>query len=99
MLEDDAGKRQSVRVKGGLITDNSETLRQWALEGRGIAMESLWDIQEPLKSGELMRLLPGYRAPDLDFYVVYAGRELVPAKTRAFVAFIEDRAEHLQQAG
>ncbi|QJX01909.1 hypothetical protein HML84_05735 [Alcanivorax sp. IO_7] len=46
-----------------------------------------------------MRLLPGYRAPDLDFYVVYAGRELVPAKTRAFVAFIEDRAEHLQQAG
>ena len=99
VLEDDTGKRQSVRVKGGLIADNSETLRQWALEGRGIAMESLWDIQEPLKSGELVRLLPRYRAPDLDFYVVYAGRELIPAKTRAFVAFIEDRAEHLQEAG
>ncbi|MBL7250204.1 LysR family transcriptional regulator [Alloalcanivorax sp. C16-2] len=96
VLEDESGKRHSVRVKGGLITDNSETLREWVLDGQGIAMKSLWDIEDKLESGELVRLLPGYRAPDLDFYLVYAGRELIPAKTRAFVAFLEDRAERLQ---
>lgn len=99
MLEDAAGKRHTVRVRGGLITDNSEMLREWVLEGRGIALKSLSDIQSQLDNGELVRLLPEYRAPDLDFYMVYAGRELIPAKTRAFVDFIEENADRLEQAG
>ena len=98
VLEDESGRRLTVRVHGGLITDNSDTLSEWVQEGRGIALKSLRDIQPQLESGELVRLLPRYHAPDLDFYLVYAGRELIPAKTRAFVDFVEENASRLEQA-
>lgn len=89
ILEDERGGRHTVKVSGSLTTDNSETLREWLLGGHGIAVKSMWDIKPYLDSGELVPLLPKYTVPDLDFYVMYAGRELVPARTRVFIDFLE----------
>jgi len=96
-LEDEYGGQHHVKVSGNLITDNSETLREWALKGYGVALKSRWDIVEHLDRGELVQLMPRYRAPDLDFYMVYAGRDLLPAKTRAFIDFLEENVERLKQ--
>jgi len=96
-LEDEDGGQHNVKVSGNLITDNSETLREWVLKGYGIALKSQWDIAGHLDRGELVRLMPRYRAPDLDFYMVYAGRDLLPAKTRAFINFLEENVDRLKQ--
>ncbi|ASK33711.1 LysR family transcriptional regulator [Alloalcanivorax mobilis] len=95
VLTDERGGHHSVKVSGSLITDNSETLKEWVLDGYGIALKSQWDIQDHLESGDLVPLLPKYKAPDLDFFMVYAGRDLVPAKTRAFIDFIENNVDRL----
>lgn len=96
VLEDERGGQHAVKVSGSLSTDNSETIREWLLDGHGIALKSEWDIKPYLESGELIPLLPKYKAPPLDFYLVYASRELVPAKTRAFIDFIETNAIRLE---
>lgn len=97
VFHDESGQRHLVKVTGSLITDNSETVREWALQGHGIALESFWDVREHLEKGRLIQLLPEYRMQDLDFYMVYAGGEMIPAKTRAFVSFIESNLARLDQ--
>lgn len=82
--------REMVRVSGSLVTDNSETLRNWVLSGYGIAIKSEWDVQAELHNGRLVTLLEGYTVPNMDFYVIYGSRKNLPAKTRSFVDFIEE---------
>ena len=81
--------REMVRVSGNLVTDSSETLRDWLMDGLGIALKSEWDIQDELRTGSLVTLLEGYTVPNLDFYIVYASRKHLPAKTKEFVEFLE----------
>ncbi|AJD48421.1 LysR family transcriptional regulator [Isoalcanivorax pacificus W11-5] len=83
--------REMVRVTGSLITDNSETLRNWVLSGYGIAIKSEWDVKNELRTGKLVTLLEGYTVPNMDFYIIYGSRKNLPAKTRNFVKFIEER--------
>jgi DNA-binding transcriptional LysR family regulator len=73
-------------------------LRQWVLDGMGIDLKSAWDIQSFIDEGRLVEVLPEYRPPDLDFYVVYPERNYLPAKTRVFVEFLMDRMEQADAA-
>ncbi|MCG8391552.1 MAG: LysR family transcriptional regulator [Pseudomonadales bacterium] len=84
--------RHTVKVTGRLHTDNSEVIRQWALDGMGVALKSAWDIQAFIDDGRLVEVLPEFRPPPLDFYVVYPERKYIPAKTRAFVEFLFEKA-------
>lgn len=93
---DERGRSHTVRVNGSLVTDNPETLREWMLKGYGIALKSQWDILEHLESGELVRVLPEYRSPDMDFYVVYPSRDFLPAKTRAFIDFVRENINNAE---
>lgn len=88
--------REMVRVTGNLITDSAETLRGWLLDGQGIALKSEWDVMEELQTGALVKVLDGYTVPNLDFYIVYAARKNLPAKTKYFIEFLE---KHAQEAG
>jgi DNA-binding transcriptional LysR family regulator len=60
-----------------------------AVGGCGIA-PGLQRFAEPLvKTGQLRRLLPDWSLPEDDAWAVYAGRKLLPAKTRAFIAMLQ----------
>lgn len=51
------GRRQVV-VHGGLLCDDSEIARRWALDGRGIAYKAWLDVHDDVMSGRLRVLLP-----------------------------------------
>jgi DNA-binding transcriptional LysR family regulator len=81
----------SVRVTGRYVCDHSEVLREWALAGLGIALQSTWDVRQHLERGALVPLLPGYSFDsDGAIYAVYPLRRHLPAKTRAFIDFLAD---------
>ncbi|MBV8030304.1 MAG: LysR family transcriptional regulator [Betaproteobacteria bacterium] len=85
------GDQGSVRVTGRYACDNWEVLREWAIAGLGVALKSTWDIREPLRTGALVQLCPGYTFDtDVAIYAVYPHRRLLPAKTRAFIEFLAD---------
>lgn len=90
VLRDSRGRTHALDVSGNLVTDNSETLRDWVLNGYGVALKSEWDIKKYLDAGELVRVLPKYKAPDMDFYIVYPTRDFLPAKTRIFLEFLQE---------
>ncbi|MGR4067019.1 LysR family transcriptional regulator [Billgrantia sp. C5P2] len=88
---DDDAVEQAVKVSGPLASNDGEVIVQLALDGHGIALRSWWDIHPHLMDGRLVELLPEWRGVRADFHVVYQQRRHVPARIRAFVAFLEER--------
>ena len=85
------GRPGSVRVAGRYACDNWEVLREWALQGLGVALKSTWDVRRHLEDGSLVSLLPGYTfATDVAIYAVYPHRRHLPAKTRVFIEFLAE---------
>lgn len=59
-----------------------------ALDGHGVILRSRWDVEEHLRSGALIELLHGYRAPRADIYAVYQYRQHVPQRILVFTRYL-----------
>ncbi|MCJ2085119.1 LysR family transcriptional regulator [Methylobacterium sp. E-005] len=76
----------TVSASGPLRTHSSEAV----LGGLGIALRSTWDVHAELRDGSLEVVLPAYAAAaSAGIFAVYPSRAFVPAKTRAFIAFLK----------
>ena len=74
--------RRSVRVSAHLSCNDGDVIRQWACEGRGVILRSEWDVADDIAKGRLVRLLPGWKAPDADVMALTHQRAGLPARTR-----------------
>ena len=79
-----------VKTRGSLATNDGEIAVNWALEGHGIVMRAEWDVEAHLRSGRLVRVLPGWHTPEADIYAVVPQRQQRATRVRAFVDFIAD---------
>ncbi|OZI29995.1 LysR family transcriptional regulator [Bordetella genomosp. 10] len=84
------GASETVKVRGPLASNDGECVVNWALDGHGILMRSLWEIKPLLQSGRLERVLPKWDLPPADIYAVFPTRNYLSAKTRALVDFLLD---------
>lgn len=82
---------ESVKVTGPVASNHSDIVRQWALDGYGVIMASVWDVASSLKSGALVRILPSY-SQRADVWAVTSARSSASAKLRVCVDFLK---EHL----
>jgi DNA-binding transcriptional LysR family regulator len=85
------GALVSAPIKGNLITNNAETLRTFALEGRGIFLAPSFMIADEVARGQLVRLLPDYRPVEFTINAIYANRTHLPAKIRLFLDMMAER--------
>ena len=84
-----SGKRtETVKVRGGLSTNDGEIAVNWALDGHGILMRAEWDIAKYLRSGRLVQVLAHWQTPPADIVAVYPQRLQSAARVRAFVDFL-----------
>lgn len=86
-----ARKTLSVRIRPALSCNDGSVIRQWALEGHGIIMRSEWDVADALADATLVRLLPSWKLPDANVVALTHQREGLPARTRTFLRFLQDR--------
>lgn len=84
----DNGQEHDIRVRGPLSSNHGEVVLQWALDGRGILLRSLWDVQPLLSTGRLVRVLPAFSQP-ADVWALYPSRLAQSGKLRACVEFLE----------
>lgn len=81
--------RTEVHVRGTLSTTSAEVVHDWVLAGKGIAMKAYWDIWRDLETGRLVECLGEYFDTHLDLYAVYASRQHLPPRLRAFLEFVK----------
>jgi len=70
-------------------TNSSDLVRELALSGGGIALRSLWDVNEHLVAGDLVRILPEIEGSDVGIYAVHA-RGTVASGTHALIAYLHE---------
>ena len=79
---------ESVKVTGPVASNHSDIVRQWALEGYGVIMASVWDVAASLQSGALVRVLPDYMQR-ADVWAVTSARSSSSTKVRVCVDFLK----------
>ena len=71
-----------------LMKLNDTTLsRKLVIAGMGMAMLPAWLVEEDLRQGRLLRLLPDHDSPPLDIFASYISRQYQTAKVRSFIDF------------
>ncbi|MCY0386865.1 LysR family transcriptional regulator [Robbsia sp. Bb-Pol-6] len=83
-----------VRPNSVILANNTEMLRQFALQGMGVAILPSYLIGKDLERGALVPLLPDYQLAPIDIHVVYPSRRYMPAKLRTF---IDHLVEHFEE--
>jgi DNA-binding transcriptional LysR family regulator len=88
VLKSVAGEEVVASVRPVAVLDDPEAIARAAACGMGIAMLPLPHAMPLLDSGELVRLLPEWRAETRPLSIYYSSRKLVPAKVRVFVDYV-----------
>ncbi|QUJ69852.1 LysR family transcriptional regulator (plasmid) [Photobacterium sp. GJ3] len=94
--------QSAVRVRAAMTSTDGAMIRQWAVDGCGIAMKSWWDVRRDVLDGRLMLLfddqvigLNRSDAGSVGIHLVYPGRKFQPRPVQAFTAFLLDWMETL----
>lgn len=82
-------QEESVRVSGPLSSNNGEIVLEWALNGGGILLRSMWDVKPMLEQGRLVQVLHEY-SQSANVWAVYPTRLSQSAKLRVCVEFLEE---------
>jgi len=86
-----AGRREeAVKVRGWLSTNHGEIAVQWAVDGRGIVLRSMWDVGPLIAAGKLVQVLPEYRQ-EANIWAVYPTRLETSAKVRVCVEWLAEQ--------
>ena len=81
-------QEESVKVRRPLSANKGEMAVQWAVDGRGVVLRSLWDVGAHLQAGRLVRVLPQWQQ-EANVWAVYPTRLERSAKVRVCVEFLQ----------
>ena len=92
---DPDGKPAAVRVSGNLVTSSAETLRSVLLSSGGVALAAPFIVEDELRTGKLVSVLPEYRPVEFAINAIYPHRRYLAATVRAFIDMVVERfVEH-----
>lgn len=72
-------------------TNDGALAREWAIEGHGIVMKSIWDVSDDLQSGRLERVLAKWRSPDVPVNALFQRSQFMAPRVRALLDYLSDR--------
>ena len=78
---------QKMMVGGRYDTDDGDVLRNWALDGHGIANRPLYEVADDLRDGSLVEVLPDNRPLPAQFGALTPHRRLQDPKVRMFADY------------
>ena len=68
-----------------MATDSLYALRSAALAGLGACISSAWIVDNDVRQGKLLHLVPNWHAAPLPVYLVYPYARFYPARLRLFL--------------
>jgi DNA-binding transcriptional LysR family regulator len=86
------GTPGSVRVPSRLAANSGEFLIRAAIAGEGLLLHPTFYLQDALRDGQLVRVLPDHAWPELAAYALYPPTRHLSRRVRVFIDYL---AEHL----
>jgi DNA-binding transcriptional LysR family regulator len=88
------GAIERVEVRGNLLVNQGEGLREFAAHGLGLARLSAFHIRDDLEKGRLVKVLEDFNAGDVEpISVIYSAQGTMPMRTRALLDFLASRLQ------
>lgn len=84
------GEMEQVAISPRLFTDSLYAARNSAIAGLGVTVVSSWSVEEDLKAGRLVALLPQWQAAPLPVHLVYPWSRYYPARLRKFLQLMRE---------
>ncbi|MBS4429661.1 LysR family transcriptional regulator [Pectobacterium punjabense] len=95
-MKEDENIQKTININARLISNNVAAIVNLALEGKGICVASpYWFIRDYLNSGKLKMVLPDWKIPTLDTYLVWRYREYQSPLMISFRKYIQQKWEEL----
>jgi DNA-binding transcriptional LysR family regulator len=88
---DQNGKEDVVRISGRFLADSGDALLALVLRDGGVVLGPDYLVDDDLRAGRLIRLLPEYATPETAVHAVYPHSRHLSAKTRTFIDFLASR--------
>ncbi|MGP3590006.1 LysR family transcriptional regulator [Vagococcus sp. WN89Y] len=85
-----SGETAQVAIAPRLFTDSLFAARNSAIAGLGIAIISSWSVEEDIRAGRLIVLLPDWQAARLPVHLVYPWSRYYPARLRKFLQLMRE---------
>ncbi|MFZ6647445.1 LysR family transcriptional regulator [Undibacterium sp. TJN25] len=86
------GQIVHLAVRGGMLTNNGESMRQLTLQGMGIGRLALFHVARDIEAGRLVELLPEYNAGDVEeINAIFLNQRFMPQRVRVFIDFLVER--------
>ncbi|WP_109483865.1 LysR family transcriptional regulator [Paraburkholderia sp. C35] len=74
-------------------TNDGALAREWAIEGRGLVMKSIWDVGADLRADRLRLVLPEWRCPEAPVNALFQRSRYMAPRVRALLDFLSTRIE------
>ncbi|WP_123350286.1 MULTISPECIES: LysR family transcriptional regulator [unclassified Enterobacter] len=86
----DGQQTATIAISPRLSTDSIYVARNSALAGLGVAIVSSWTVEEDIREGRLVELLPEWQAAPLPVHLVYPWARYYPARLRKFLELMRE---------
>jgi DNA-binding transcriptional LysR family regulator len=78
----------AVKVRPRMRTNSGDVCRAVALAHEGIVLQPAFLVEEDLRAGTLVEVMPGYRSHELGVYAVYPSRKHLLPKVRLLIDYL-----------
>lgn len=89
-------KREAVTVQASIFLDATLAVREAVCQGAGLSVLPDYAVAGDLAAGRLIEVLPQWQLPSGGIHAVFPAARFRPAKVRAFVDLLADRAQQGQ---
>lgn len=88
-LRGPGGEVRSMHVQPRIASNNQLSIQQMCEADLGLALMGSMDVDDALRAGRLVRLLPGWSFGTLDIWALTPQRDAQPAKARLAIAALQ----------
>lgn len=86
------GKKVELGLTGNVSANSAEAMAELAVGGLGLCTAANWLIDDYIKNGDLIHVLPDWQVEQLPFYAVWHGNISDGSNTRRLLNFLRDYA-------
>ena len=80
-----------IKVEGKRISNDTDIVRRWAINGKGIAHRTKIDVMSDIESGRLVEVLTNYQSPAVELHLICPSRKQVSPTVIAFRELLREK--------